>query len=386
MDSVELWLVEESPDQWIIRGRSLTNTGVKIGIELRRSKYRKGNVYPSAGRVTVMMPLADGLSIGPKGDAVAIGNVSSTGVISLSMYLPDGGRASFSGSILDGNLVAVRALSSTKGTGSVILGTLDMNDTAVDREIGGYVRYYAPKAVLGSLYQGGFSQNRSVSGARYVAPPRGFVALPGFETSQYNSLFNMDGGEFAGISKIGTWSTSNSIVIPAAPNDLAKASFNTKTGLLSYSQTLSDATRGLVNTKATGFAIHQQLASTVRGSAVVRGHYVSPFSNGSFFVTPNDGKVPELTMISPVRQNALRAATVYTVEVRTTDAWQVVVPTTATWVTAAVVGAAPETPLVGTGNGTVRITLPENDGYYAREVTISIAGVPHTIKQDYRAK
>ncbi|MFM2170214.1 MAG: hypothetical protein RI957_443 [Verrucomicrobiota bacterium] len=386
MVSVELWLVEESPGQWIIRGRSLTNTKVTLGVELRRAKYGKGNPYLAAGRVTAMMPLADKLNPGPKGDPVAIGSVSSAGVVSLSMYLPDGGRASFSGSILHGNLVALRALSSTKGTGSVMLGTLDMDDTAVDREMGGYVRFYAPGGVLGSQYQSGFSQNRTVSGARYVAPPRGFVALPGFATSQYNSLFNMDGGDFAGISKIGTWSVRNSIVIPASPNDLAKASFNAATGLLSYTQTLSDATRGLVNAKATGFAIHQQLASTVRGSAVVRGHYLSPFSNGSFFVTPNDGSIPELTMITPVRQNALRPATVYTVEVRTTGAWQVVIPATTPWVTAAVVGAAAETPLVGTGNGTVTITLPENDGYYAREVTILIAGVPHTIKQDYRAQ
>ncbi len=386
MISVELWLTEDAPGQWIVRGRSLTNTGVNLGIELRRTKYSRSNPYPTPGRITMTIPVTDKQNPGPLGDAVAIGSVSSAGVVSLSVYLPDGGRASYSGSVLYGDLVAVRALSTTRGTGSVILGTLDMDDTTVDREIGGSLRYYAPSAVLGSQYQAGFSQNRTVSGARYLAPPRGFVALSGFESGQFNSLFNLDGGDFTGVSKIGTWSVTNSIVIPASPGDTASATFNAATGLLTYTQTLSDATRGLVNAKATGFAIHQQLASVIRGSAVVRGHYISPFSNGSFFVTPNDGEVPALTMISPVRQNALRAATVYDVQVRTAGAWQVQIPAAATWVTAIVVAADAATPLAGNGNGTVRITLAENASPFTREVTVTIAGVPHRIKQDYRAQ
>lgn len=389
MTSVELWLVEDGPGRWIIRGRSRTNTAVNLGIELRRSAYGKSNRYATPGRVTTMMPLADAQNPGPKGDVVATGSVSANGVVSLAMYTPDGGRASFSGSILYGDLVSLRALSTKKGTGSALLGTLKMNEILIDRDFGGSLRYYSPRAVLGSLYQNGFSQTRYVSGSRYVAPPKGLVALTGFTTTQYNSLFNMSGGEFAGVSKIGTWSVGNKISIPASPSDIASASFNASTGLLTYSQTLSNATLGLVNAKATAFAIHQQKASEVRGSAVLRGHYVSQFSNGMFFVSPNDGTIPELTMISPVIQNALRPAQVYTIDVRTQGAWNVVIPANTPWVTAEVVtGAVADTAslLDGTGNGTVRITLLENTGYYAREITISVAGVPHTIRQDYRAQ
>jgi hypothetical protein len=333
-----------------------------------------------------MMPMPEQTNPGPKGDAVAVGTINTRGLVSLSMYLPDGGRASFSGSILHGDLVALRALSSTRGTGSVMLGAVDMLDTSADRDFGGSLRFYAPTGIPGSLYQVGFSQTRSVSGARYAAPPRNVLPLRGFTTTQFNSLFNLQGGEFSGISKVGTWGVNSTIAIPAAPFDRATASFNRTTGLLSYTQTLSDVDRGLVNARATGFAVHQQLASEVLGSAVVRGYYVSAFSNGGLFVTPNDGRIPELTLISPPQVNFKRAAQQYTIEVRANGPWEVVLPFGATWVTAEVVGAAAETPLSGTGNGTVTVTLLENNNSFTREVVIDVAGVPHRIRQDYRAQ
>ena len=388
--SIELWLAEDPllPGQWMVRGRCLTNTGSLLGVELRRSKYSSRNRYATPGRLTMIMPMADQENPGPKGDAVAVGSINSSGVVALSMYHPDGGRSSFSGSILHGEVAALRSLSSSRSAPSVVLGPLNMNDPATDRDFGGMLRYYSPEAVPGSQFQEGFSQIRTVSGARYAAPPRGVLALRGFNTSQFNSQFNLEGGDFNGLSSIGTWSVSNSIVIPPSPAQRATATFAAATGLLTYRYTGTDADRGLVNAPASGFAVHQQLASVGRGSAVVRGYYTSAFSNGGLSVTPNDGSIPDITVISPVNQklfNGAGATQTYTIDVRTQGAWQVVVPAGLNWATVAVVGADAATPLVGNGNGTVTITVGSNETTAQRVLRINIAGVTHTLTQDYRS-
>lgn len=389
MVAMELWMVQDgATGQWMIRGLAKTNTGAFLGIELRRAKHNSSNRYALPGRLTMMMPMADQENPGPKGDAVAIGTINSNGVVALSMYHPDGGRSTFSGPILHGDLVALRGLSSTRSAPSVVIGALNMNDPAVDRHFGGNLRYYSPSAVPGSQFQAGFSQVRSVSGARYAAPPRGILALRGFNTSQFNTLFNLVDGEFGGFSMVGTWSVSNSIALPASPTQRATATFAPTTGLLTYRYTVSDAERGLVNAPASAFAIHQQLASVGRGSSVVRGFYTSAFSNGSFLVTPNDGTVPSMTMLSLVNHrlfNGSGANQTYTIDVRTQGAWQVVVPAGVTWATVAVVGADAATPLAGNGNGTVTITVAPNQTTARRVLRINIAGVTHTLTQDYRS-
>jgi hypothetical protein len=389
MISMELWLVLDGvTGQWMIRGRAETNTGALLGIELRRAKHSATNRYLVPGRLTMIMPMTDQQNPGPKGDAIAVGSVNASGLVALSMYHPDGGRSSFSGPILHGDLVALRSLSATRSAPSVVLGPLNMNDPAVDRHFGGYLRYYSPEFVPGSQFQAGFSQIRTVSGARYVAPPRGVLALRGFKTSQFNALFNLEGGEFGGLSSIGTWSVANTIAIPASPAQRATATFASATGLLTYRYTGTDADRGLVNAPASAFAVHQQLASVGRGSAVVRGYYTSAFSNGGFSVTPNDGTIPDITMISPVKQklfNGAGATQTYTIEVRTQGAWQVVVPAGLSWANVAVVGADAATPLAGNGNGTVTITVGANTSSEERVLRINIAGVTHTLTQDYRS-
>ncbi|TAE91438.1 MAG: hypothetical protein EAZ81_06745 [Verrucomicrobia bacterium] len=389
MISMELWLVQDgATGQWMIRGRAETNTGVTLGIELRRTKHNSANRYPLPGRLTMFMPMTDQENPGPKGDAVAVGSINSSGVVALSMYHPDNGRSSFSGPILHGDLVALRSLSSTRSAPSVVLGPLNMNDPTADRHFGGSLRYYSPEFVPGSQFQEGFSQIRTVSGARYVAPPRGVLALRGFRTSQFNSQFNLEGGDFGGLSSIGTWSVSNSIVIPPSPAQRATATFAAATGLLTYRYTGTDTDRGLVNAPASGFAVHQQLASVGRGSAVVRGYYTSAFSNGGLSVTPNDGTIPDMTVLSPVKQklfNGAGATQTYTIDVRTQGAWQVVVPAGLNWATVAVVGADAATPLVGNGNGTVTITVGANETTAQRVLRINIAGVTHTLTQDYRS-
>jgi predicted cupin superfamily sugar epimerase len=95
-----------------------------------------------------------------------------------------------------------------------------------------------------------------------------------------------------------------------------------------------------------------------------------------------------MTMLSLVNHrlfNGSGANQTYTIDVRTQGAWQVVVPAGVTWATVAVVGADAATPLAGNGNGTVTITVAPNQTTARRVLRINIAGVTHTLTQDYRS-
>jgi type II secretory pathway pseudopilin PulG len=170
---------------------------------------------------------------------------------------------------------------------------------------------------------------------------------------------------------------------------------------VTYSYTLTDAARQLNKAKASGRAV------ALQKSAKITGHYTSAFSDGGFTVTPNDGTVPEITQISPFSRNLFAAGGTYSVDVRTTGQWTVEIPAGATWVTYEVTqgglvetapadpttgqaGAAVVSTTVGSGNGTVTLTVapwaPGTSGlpWTPREAKIKVAGVTHTIKQDYR--
>ncbi|RPJ33304.1 MAG: C-type lectin domain-containing protein, partial [Verrucomicrobiaceae bacterium] len=199
--SIKLKLVEQTTGNWIILGNAETSTGQTLGIELRQAQYGKSNPYPVTGRVTMAISTTSSLAQGPRGDATAVGSIDRNGRLALAMNLPDGGTASFSGAILKGDYVALRALSKSRNN-SVLLGPVDMDYGTADRDFGGFLRLYSGGARAGgSQYPLGFEQLRSVLGCRYVVPPKGFLPVSGFAPTAFNSLFNMDGGDFGGISE-----------------------------------------------------------------------------------------------------------------------------------------------------------------------------------------
>ena len=156
--------------------------------------------------------------------------------------------------------------------------------------------------------------------------------------------------------------------------------------------TLTDATRSLTKAVATGYAV------AIQKSAAVSGFYTSSFSNGLFTVTPGDGTIPEITQISPTSKELRGPGGTYEIEVRTSGPWEIIVPSTGTWVQATITSgglvvdpADPLDPTTGTvstvkgsGPGTVKITVSTNATWQLRETKIEVAGIQHKIKQDYR--
>jgi hypothetical protein len=410
--SIEMQLTMEASGTWVVLGRAQTTTGRVLRIELRPAKYGSNNPYPFPGAVTMAMPLsAPSATGGPSGDAVATGTIDRNGRVKLSVYLPDGGRSSFSGSILDDDLLAFCALSSSCNNAALI-GPVDMDYNTSDRDFGGSVRYYCASGPVGTPSPSGFDQLRTVFGSRYYAPPKGYLPVTGIPSTAYNTLYNLTGGDFGGITKVGTWAPTNKITIPTSPVDKSSATFATKSGLLTYKYTLTDAERLMNKAVATGYAV------TIQKSAAISGFYTSSFSNGLFTVTPGDGPIPEITQIWPIKKDLRGPGGVYEVEVRTSGAWEIIVPTDAAkWVQATIIvggvvdpvvpvdpgdllgggngngGGDPIDPtkppaeavvLKGSGPGTVKVTVFTDSTWQKRETKIEIAGIQHKIKQDHR--
>jgi hypothetical protein len=151
---------------------------------------------------------------------------------------------------------------------------------------------------------------------------------------------------------------------------------------------------------------------THQKTATLPGFYTSTFSNGELNVTPNDGTIPELTLISPMRRSVDKGGEIYEVQVQTPGDWEIVVPDGVTWLKAEIIsggatststttsttsttgtdgtdGTTPTTSTSSTttsttqgrGNGIVRITVNANVTYRVREASVEIAGIEHEIKQ-----
>jgi hypothetical protein len=97
---------------------------------------------------------------------------------------------------------------------------------------------------------------------------------------------------------------------------------------------------------------------------------------------------PGITSVSPRNKSVSAAATSYPVTVGTAGTWSVVIPSSVNWISATVssvggaTGSSFTTP--GSGNGTVVITLALNVTNTRREAEIMIAGIKHTIIQEFR--
>ena len=407
--TIEMQL-QRNPEGWVIIGRAETVTGNILGIELRPARFGKSNLYP-ATKVTMALPTQETGSTGPRGNGVATGSISKYGVASLGMYLPDGGKASYSGSLLTSDLLALHAIS-TSANRSAVIGPVDCAPVSTDRDFEGYVRLYSASGPLGGTYPAGFDQIHTVVGSDYVAPARGFLPVSGLTTSQYNTKFSMVGGGFGGIAKAGTWGVNQVITIPGSPTESSSAKFAASSGLLSFKHTLNKAV-------ASGYAV------TLQRGAQINGFYTSSFSTGKLVVTPNDGTIPSLTYLSSVSKSVMGTGDVYDVTVQTAGAWELVLPTEASWVQAEITsggltssstvttGETVSTTVVGVfegtattvvtpgstqvveiasktqgfGPGTVRITVFDSQSTFAqRSTSVEIAGVQHKISQDYRTR
>jgi len=407
--SVQMQLIEQTPGIWVVLGVMNRASG-PLGFELRTAKHGRANPYPNPGAITMALPLSGTRISAPRGDGIVTGSVNSNGQLNLRLHLPDGARASYKGSILTTDIVALHATYTSPVPASLI-GPVDMVSSRSDRDFDGQLRYYSPGSSSLGQFMGGFDQRRTVFGSRYTPPSRGFMPVDGFIITSFNARFNFTGGDYGGISKIGTWDARNKITVPSSPVDNAKAKFAPKTGLLSMQYTLTDAERQLNNSSANGLAVALQRPERILG------YYTSSFSTGQLSSIPNDGTIPPLTIISPRSKEVRAQSSEYLVEVDTPGAWEVKLPAGVNWVSATIIAGGiidpvdpvdpvdPNDPVVpvvpvvpvirddlddgalvlrGFGRGTVKVTVAVNGTRNFRRTTIEIAGIPHEVIQDFR--
>ncbi len=378
--SVQMNLVKQGVNKYYIEGNFKTRTGGTLYFQLRHTLYSKSAAYPSAGKVTFEASLSASGS-GPAGSAVATGSISASGQVAFKIYLPDGSSSSYSAPIVDGDLIPLFSRSSSKAR-TALLGALKLEDLTGQSDFNGSVRMFSAAGASGSLFPSGFDQLRELTGSRFYPPATGVLPLASFAPSANNSVFNWLGGNFDGVQKVGTWAANGKMTIPPTQNDKAKATFTSSSGLLTLSYTRTDATRNLFNSTAKGYAV------VVQKSKTFKGYYTSGLSAGDFEVVANTSGInPEITSVSPLNKSVRAAATSYTVTVGTAGIWDVVFPSSVNWLTATVSSAAGETgsslTTPGNGNGTVVINVTQNVTNARREAEITIAGVKHTLKQEF---
>lgn len=375
--SVEMSIVKQGGKAYYIQGFFNTPTGGKFYFQLRPVT----GSYKEVGNVTFEASLFTP-TFGPSGSAVATGSFHKDGKVKFKVYLPDGRRGSYSGNVLHGNLIAFYTRSSSGGR-PVLLGSLKAQKIAGQSDFSGGVRLSAATGTTGSLFPTGYDQDRTLTGSRYASPAKGTLPIKSFQPIANNSVFTWVDGEFGGVAEVGTWATNGKMKIPQTPTDRSTIKFDSKTGLMKIDYTRTDVARNLLNAASKGVAV------VIQKNGTFKGFYNSGLSSGNMVVLPNTtGIAPEITSVSPTSKDVRAAATSYTVTVGTASVWKVKIPAEIDWVTATVStvagGTGPSGSTPGTGNGTVIITVARNTIYTRREAKITIAGVTHTITQDFR--
>ena len=407
--SLNMQMVQESGIWKMVAVMTRIN-GKQLGSEGLPPKYGKSNPYPAPGTFTMALPLAGFAVTGvtePSGEGVATGSIDRAGLVKANYILPNGERSTSSGPILGNDDHAVHAWSS-KGRKSALVGAIDMVSARSALDYGGTLRLYAVAATVNGQATTAIDQVRLVEGSVYTPPSKGLAPLSYLSLAYWNISFNLLEGAFDGVSKVSAWGADNKIVIPPSPTTASKAVYNPKTGLMTFGHTETDPILN-TSTTANGYAVVLQRPDQTRG------YYLTPFSSGRLSVTKHDGSAPPLTMITPVAKTVPVGASVYTVQVSTPGAWQVVLPENPMVSVGGEVGGGdgagevgggdgaggeilPEDPWVsveivqggtgqlnGNGNGIVRITVQENPTrpLIWRYLTIEIAGIKHNISQDY---
>jgi hypothetical protein len=345
-------LAEQSDGSYAVQGSLATSTGGTYYFQARRGVgFPARKLTSEASRI--------GEDGGPTGSAIGTGTIGKGGKVTKLIYNPDGSRATFAGSVLQGNFIALYARSKG-GVPTLMLGNVIFRDNALGKSnLDGIVR----------LMNRTYDQERSLSGAYYSPFTMGTLPLTTMPLTANNAIFSFSEGRFDGVNKVGSW-LPKSVTVPTTQYDKTTAKFDRATGLLMMTHTRTDAMRGLINTKSTAYAV------VVQGKDKLSGFYTGGGSTGGFAIQENvEGLQPEFTYISPLNKTVSADTITYTVDVTATGDWTVEVPEGG-WVTASVIS--------GKGIGTVEITVQANATNARRETSIRIAGFTHTITQAYR--
>ena len=345
-------LAEQDDGSYGVQGSLETPTG---GIYYYQARRAIG--FPARKLTSEASAIDD--AAGPTGSAVATGGIGKGGKVTQQIYNPDGSRATYAGSVVEGEFMVLYAR--TKGrVPTVMLGNVALrNNPNGKSNFDGVVR----------LFNRNYDQERSLSGAYFSSATMGTLPLPAMSLTANNAVLSWSEGRFDGVNKVASW-MPNKVTVPTTQNDRAKATFDRKTGLLKLTYTRTDPAKGLSNAQSNAFAV------VVQGKDKLSGFYTGAGSSGGFSVQENSaGLQPDFTSISPLNKTVSAGGISYNVDVTSTGDWTVNTAG-ATWVTASVAS--------GTGSGTVRITVNANASNARREASIRIAGFTHTITQSYR--
>jgi hypothetical protein len=345
-------LAEQDDGSYGVQGSLETPTG---GVYYYQARRAIG--FPARKLTSEASAIDD--AAGPTGSAVATGGIGKGGKVTQQIYNPDGSRATYAGSVLEGEFMALYAR--TKGgVPTVMLGNVALrNNSDGKSNFDGIVR----------LFNRNYDQERSLSGAYYSPPTMGTLPLPAMSLTANNAVFSWSDGRFDGVNKVASW-MPNKVTVPTTQNDKATPVYDRKTGLLKLTYTRTDPAKGLINAQSNAFAV------VVQGKDKLSGFYTGAGSWGGFSVQENSaGLQPDFTNISPLNKTVSAGSISYNVDVTSSGDWTVDT-TGASWVTASVKS--------GTGSGTVVITVNANASNARREASIRIAGFTHTITQSYR--
>jgi hypothetical protein len=345
-------LAEQDDGSYGVQGSLETPTG---GIYYYQARRAIG--FPARKLTSEASAIDD--AAGPTGSAVATGGIGKGGKVTQQIYNPDGSRATYAGSVLEGEFMALYARTQG-GVPTVMLGNVALrNNSDGKSNFDGVVR----------LFNRNYDQERSLSGAYYSPPTMGTLPLPAMSLTANNALLSWSDGRFDGVNKVASW-MPNKVTVPTTQNDKATPLYDRKTGLLKLTYTRTDPAKGLVNAQSNAFAV------VVQGKDKLNGFYTGAGSWGGFSVQENSaGLQPDFTNISPLNKTVSAGSISYNVDVTSSGDWTVDT-TGASWVTASVKS--------GTGSGTVVITVNANASNARREASIRIAGFTHTITQSYR--
>jgi hypothetical protein len=345
-------LAEQDDGSYGVQGSLETPTG---GVYYYQARRAIG--FPARKLTSEASAIDD--AAGPTGSAVATGGIGKGGKVTQQIYNPDGSRATYAGSVLEGEFMALYAR--TKGgVPTVMLGNVALHNNSDGKSnFDGIVR----------LFNRNYDQERSLSGAYYSPPTMGTLPLPAMSLTANNAVFSWSDGRFDGVNKVASW-MPNKVTVPTTQNDKATPVYDRKTGLLKLTYTRTDPAKGLINAQSNAFAV------VVQGKDKLSGFYTGAGSWGGFSVQENSaGLQPDFTNISPLNKTVSAGSISYNVDVTSSGDWTVDT-TGASWVTASVKS--------GTGSGTVVITVNANASNARREASIRIAGFTHTITQSYR--
>jgi hypothetical protein len=354
----------------------------------------QADVSSLLGRLTfeASLPTSGVIVAGPSGSVVAIGDIGinpDTGaqMNSFNAYLPNESRSSFSGSVLDGGIIALYA--DSIASNSILLGNIKLTGTSPNINLEGLVRLYAPNQV---------DQRRNLSGGTYTPPSPGVRAVAGFGDLAGNAVLNWRGGLLDKAYQFATWGRDNQISrpVPVPVYDEMKATIFADTGLVEVDYIRSDKALNLYQVKSKAYAVINQAKKTVGGYYTSAG-FRGGLRGGAFQITPIIGEMLPMvelptepisvsgavTSINPSSNTVTAAANTYIIDVTGTDNWSVNIPSTATWVSAEVFNddGSDFGPLTGRHNGKIEITVEENAGFILREATITIGDKTHKITQ-----